>query len=160
MTGSTTSDETLMALADGELPEAETTAVRSRIAADPALAARFAAFVETRMLLQEPAGAMAAATPRRLVDAILQHESEPQADRASAGDIIRSAPGVRPALWRLPMAAAIAFTLGGLVGSFVASRNASREFTAAADVLSRQRCAHRGRRGARSDAERDRGRVV
>ena len=138
MTGTTISDETLMALADGELPEAEATAVRSRIAADPALAARFAAFVETRMLLQEPAGAITAATPRRLVDTILQHESEPRAGRASAGAAIRSAPGVRPALWRLPMAAAIAFTLGGLVGSFVASRNVSRDFAAAADILSLQ----------------------
>jgi hypothetical protein len=135
MTNSTISDETLMALADGELPPAEAMAVRDRIAADPNLAARFAAFVETRMLLQEPASATAAATPRRLVDAILQHESERQEGKASDRNV---AGVVRPAgnvLWKLPVAAAIAFTLGGLVGSFLATQEA-RDFAAAANIVS------------------------
>jgi surface antigen len=128
----TISDETLMALADGELAQAEATVVRGRIAADPALAARFADFVETRMLLQRPAAATEA-TPQRLVDAILRHDHGPA---APTGDVVAPASIARQPRWRLPMAAAIAFTLGGLVGSFVATRNAVHDVASATDILS------------------------
>jgi anti-sigma factor RsiW len=124
MTSATISDETLMALADGELAPADAIAVRARIAADPDLAARFAAFVETRMLLTEPIATATEATPRRLTDAILRHDSAPTASVA------------RHARWRLPMAAAIAFALGGLVGSFMATRDSGRDLASATDILS------------------------
>jgi 17 kDa outer membrane surface antigen len=124
MTNAIISDETLMALADGELAQADAIAVRATIAADPELAARFAAFVETRMLLQEPTATATEATPRRLTDAILRHDS------------VGPAPAAQHARWRLPMAAAIAFALGGLVGSFIATRDAGRDFGSATDILS------------------------
>lgn len=47
------SDEMLMALADGELAQADAAALRARIAADPALAARFAVFTETADALRK-----------------------------------------------------------------------------------------------------------
>jgi surface antigen len=140
MTNPTISDETLMALADGELAQAEAVAVRARIAADPALASRFASFVETRMLLQDAAATPTAtateATPRRLVDAILRHDSAQQGREAYPADVAGSASGARRQRWRLPMAAAIAFALGGLVGSFIAVRDGGRDLASATDVFS------------------------
>lgn len=62
------SDDMLMALADDELRGVEADALRVRIAADPALAARYAVFTESRAALRlafDPG-----ATPDRLVDAI------------------------------------------------------------------------------------------
>ena len=56
------SDETLMALADGELAADEAQAVQQAVDADPALQARLRRFSETRRLLQEAAGP-AKATP-------------------------------------------------------------------------------------------------
>lgn len=56
------SDETLMALADGELAADEAQAVQQAVDADPALQARLRRFSETRRLLQEAAGS-AKATP-------------------------------------------------------------------------------------------------
>jgi hypothetical protein len=47
-----TSDEMLMALADGELPDPEAAALHARIAADPALADRYAVFAGTRAALR------------------------------------------------------------------------------------------------------------
>jgi hypothetical protein len=147
------SDETLMALADGELAQADEMAVRGQIAVDPALAVRFAAFVETRMLLQRPVRATATtaeATPRRLVAAIMQHGADlrergtdgarddaPGMDRpgASDGDVLGAARSAREVLWRLPIAAAIAFALGGLVGYLAAPRDASRDLAAAPGIL-------------------------
>ncbi len=46
-------DEMLMALADGELPEPESSRLLTRIARDPALAERYALFAETRALMQQ-----------------------------------------------------------------------------------------------------------
>lgn len=51
MTRDDVSDEMLMALADGELPEDQANALRARVERDPALAARYAVFAETRSLL-------------------------------------------------------------------------------------------------------------
>lgn len=136
MTGSTISDETLMALADGELAPAEAMAVRGSIAEDPDLAARFAAFVETRMLLQKPMDATREATPRRLVDGILQHTSEQRGAGASDRGVVGASRPAGNVLWRSPIAAVIAFALGGLVGSFLATRDVSRDFAAATDILS------------------------
>jgi hypothetical protein len=132
MTGSTITDETLMALADGELAPEEAVVVRSRISSDPDLATRFAIFVETRMLLQQPFDAAVAATteatPKRLVDAVRRHDSQ----RHVGGPARASA----TARWRLPIAAAIAFAFGGLVGSFVSTRDAGRDLVSATDIFS------------------------
>ncbi len=134
MTGPMITDEVLMALADGELAPEEAVAVRSRISTDPDLAMRFATFVETRMLLQQPVDAAAAATteatPKRLVDAVLVHDA--QRGRHVSGPVGTSA----NTRWRLPIAAAIVFTLGGLVGSFVSTRDAGRDLISATDIFS------------------------
>lgn len=51
MTRDDVSDEMLMALADGELPEEQANALHARVERDPALAARYAVFAGTRSLL-------------------------------------------------------------------------------------------------------------
>lgn len=69
MTRDDVSDEMLMALADQELPEAEATALRARIARDPVVAERFAVFARTRQVLG--AAMDPGPVPERLVQAIL-----------------------------------------------------------------------------------------
>lgn len=69
MTREDVSDEMLMALADGELPEAQATALRARVERDPALTARFWVFTETRTLLG--AAMDPGPVPDRLVQTIL-----------------------------------------------------------------------------------------
>jgi len=155
MTSSTVSDETLMALADGELAPADAEAVHRRIAVDPALAARFAAFVETRMLVQAAGRATVEAAPGRLVAAILQHDAELRgsdgaredasgahppplsliAGRAAGRDLGSAPRPARKVPWRLPIAAAIVFTLGGLAGYLLAPRDASRDLAATPALL-------------------------
>jgi anti-sigma factor RsiW len=82
------SDEMLMRLADGELEEPVATGLRARIAADPGLAARFAAFERTRRAAADAfAGIAAQPVPDRLIAAVLA------ADAATR----RAAPRVAPA---------------------------------------------------------------
>jgi hypothetical protein len=88
------------------------------------------------MLLQEPISATAEATPRRLVDAMLEHESERQEKSGANRNGVSAARPAGNVLWRLPVAAAIAFTLGGMVGSFLATWDASRDGATATDILS------------------------
>jgi hypothetical protein len=66
----TISDETLTALADGELDAVEAARIRRAISQDPELAVRFAAFAETRALLSASGGeSEAEAVPARLIAA-------------------------------------------------------------------------------------------
>ena len=60
-------DETLMALADGELEPAEAARVRDALRRDLQLAARFASFAETQALLSGESSAGADAVPEHLV---------------------------------------------------------------------------------------------
>lgn len=66
----TISDETLTALADGELDATEAARIRRAIGQNPELAARFASFAETRALLSASAGeSEAEAVPAQLIEA-------------------------------------------------------------------------------------------
>ena len=138
------SDETLVALADGELPPAEKDAVRAKLAADPAAAARFAVFVETRMLVQSPAQAAGDTVSDELVAAIrqraasLQKGAEPdQTERKNRPRLSVLAGGAGQGKqternrtpmprWQLPMAAAVLLALGGVIGYFAATGDQSR----------------------------------
>jgi hypothetical protein len=130
MTASQVSDETLMALVDGELPDPESVQLRRRIERDPELAARFAMFAETRALAA-PVAARDAATEadplaRRILDLAARIEAErapaepprlrvvtggapPSADRAAPARH-------RPARWGLALAASIMLAIGAVAG--------------------------------------------
>jgi anti-sigma factor RsiW len=128
-----TTDEKLMSLADGELSPGDAAELRRRIDADPALAERFALFVETRALLQDKAKS-AEPAPHRLVEAIRRASAgaAPRLNEAAPGPNLRvvatqpDLPERRPAAvrqrpawasWRLPLAASIvALVVGGLIG--------------------------------------------
>lgn len=115
------SDETLMALADGELDIAEAGRLRARFAAEPELAARFALFAETRALASAAYRDVAdERPPASLVEAIRR------ADRAG-GTVVGlrtgQAAGRRPArsvpLWSLPIAASLALAIGLAAGALL-----------------------------------------
>ncbi|WP_209427524.1 hypothetical protein [Pararhodobacter sp. SW119] len=76
MTQSEVSDEMLMALADGELPETQAGELQARMRRDPALAARYAVFSETRQKLKDSLDP--GPIPDRLLRAILDTPVEPQ----------------------------------------------------------------------------------
>jgi hypothetical protein len=61
-------DEMLMSLADGELQGAEAAVLMRRVRTDPALAARYAVFVETRALLRDTYAGQP--VPDRLIRAV------------------------------------------------------------------------------------------
>lgn len=121
------SDDMLMALADGELPEAQAQHLRARVGADPGLAARFAVFAETRALMQ--AAFPAEPVPQHLIAAVMQGAGHTGAGETAAGE--RGATVV-PFARRLPLAApgwgmALAASLVLAVGAagFVAGRSAA-----------------------------------
>lgn len=73
-------DVMLMRLADGELPEPEAAALRRRLAAEPALAARYALFTGTRRLAAEAYAPVAEETvPDRLLAAVRAAAAPPAA---------------------------------------------------------------------------------
>ncbi|MFZ0097531.1 MAG: hypothetical protein WAK98_03535 [Gemmobacter sp.] len=98
------SDEMLMALADGELDAGLAAQLRDRIAADPALAARHALFVETRAALQ--AAFPAEPVPERLRDAVMQ--AAPEANVLPFAPRHTSAPA-----WGMAIAASLLLAVGG-----------------------------------------------
>lgn len=116
-----TSDNMLMALCDGELPEAEAAHLHQRIANDPALAARFALFARTRSAVQ--AAVAPGPVPDRLVRAIL---SAPVRATDGSGRVIalpvhnRSRGGLAPLHGLAALAATIALALG--LGGFLIGR--------------------------------------
>lgn len=102
-------DEMLMAYADGETSPAETELVEAAIAADPAVAERFAVFAETRALAQaafpahEPVPDALRDAVRAMVEADAQHSTKAQ-DSAGTQDspseednVVAFAPRARPA---------------------------------------------------------------
>lgn len=134
------SDETLMALADGELGRKETEHLRECIARDHELAARYALFVETRALAQEPASKVPTETSDPLAETIIAMDraraagasgelgdSRPRLGVIEGGVAARDrrldVPARRQraaARWRLPAAAALAFTLGNVTAYVLA----------------------------------------
>jgi anti-sigma factor RsiW len=112
------SDEMLMRLADGEVEEPLATALRARIAGDPALAARHDAFVRTRRAAADAfAGIAAQPVPDRLLAAVLE------ADRAArpAAQVIplpvrRRPPRILPLALAASVAALLAAPVGYLLG--------------------------------------------
>jgi anti-sigma factor RsiW len=138
MTGAVT-DELLMALADGELPEGEASLLRSRIASDPDLAERFAVFVETAALLAPDDPAAAAEVPDHLRASVLRMANEAAvsngqpvnplarfavvAGGASKPDVAPSAAPQATAApqrmvrsWYVALAASVALMVGGVLG--------------------------------------------
>jgi surface antigen len=135
-------DSTLMALADGELPEADARRLRGWIAADPILAARFALFVETRALVRQTVrvshDASGAEKAGRPSDGSGRHA------RLAVGAEVRAAATSnaivprpeRKALWQLPLAASLVFTVGGLAGYLVTSKDTGQELSMTRAILS------------------------
>ena len=97
------SDEMLMCLADGELDGPEAMALRSRIARDPALAARYALFVDSAEALRDAFAQ--GPVPERLVAAA----SGQVAGRAGQARVL---PFPRRAVQALSLAATLALGLG------------------------------------------------
>ncbi len=102
------SDEMLMALADGELEDADAMALRDRIAWDGSLAARYAVFVDTREALH--AAFVQGPVPGRLVAAV-------HAASADKDDTAKRVVEIRPrrlvdAVWPLALAASLVIGVG------------------------------------------------
>lgn len=134
----TISDETLMALADGELDAGEAARVRQAIDHDAALAARFASFVETRALLAAGGGEADEAVPERLImaarglgEALARNSRSPTGigvgSPSSQGDVTRPGGPARNDnigaprrhgrfTWPIAIAASVALVVGGFVG--------------------------------------------
>jgi anti-sigma factor RsiW len=138
MTGAVT-DELLMALADGELPEGEASDLRTRIASDPELAERFALFAETAALLAPDDPAAAAELPDHLRASVLRMANETAVSNgqpvnplsrfavvaggapkpevaASAAPQATAAPRRTVQSWYVPLAASVALMIGGVLG--------------------------------------------
>jgi hypothetical protein len=116
-------DETLMALADGELRPAEAARVREALRHDLQLAARFAAFAESRALLSEESSAGTDAIPEHLVLAARRlGDALAKADQAAEPNVVSlEAAATRRArrsdrFKAMALAASIALVAGGLVG--------------------------------------------
>lgn len=129
------SDETLMAFADGELDEAEATAVEAAIDADPALAERVALFMETRAMVgaalkplaDEPVPPALEAAVRRSIEAARSGDlgtaaASTAAEEATTATVVAFRP--RPtqnlsfARFALPLAASLAVIVAGAAGYF------------------------------------------
>lgn len=111
-------DEMLMSLADGELQGAEAAALMRRVRTDPALAARYAVFAETRALLRNTYAGQP--VPDRLIRAVM--DTPMDESRPERGNVVplrwrpvsgASAPGVA-------MAASLLLAVG--IGGFLAGR--------------------------------------
>ncbi|MDQ8728104.1 hypothetical protein [Bradyrhizobium sp. LHD-71] len=108
-------DETLMALADGELEPAEAARVREALRRDVDLAARFASFAESRALLSGASGRAAnddvperlVNTARRLGDALSGVASRQQSSHS-----LRQSDRFKA----MALAASIALCVGGVLG--------------------------------------------
>jgi hypothetical protein len=116
-------DETLMALADGELEPAEAARVRDALRRDLQLAARFASFAETRALLSGESSAGADAMPEHLVRTARRlGDALTKADRVAEPNVVSLEAAAtrgarRPDRFKaMALAASIALIAGGVIG--------------------------------------------
>jgi hypothetical protein len=109
------SDAMLMALADGELSPNDAAPLLARVAADPAMADRFAVFVTTRVMVRDAFDA--GPVPDRLVRAILTAPTE----AAPAPNVVAMAPRRSRLMAPLALAASLVLAVG--VGSFMGARS-------------------------------------
>ncbi len=114
------SDEMLMRFADGELDEETSARLEAAVAADDALAARLAVFVQTRLaagdalrpLLDEPVPAALRQSVQSMIDRQRRRPVEASSHRSGVKRLFSPAIG-----WpQLAAAASIAAVLGGLGG--------------------------------------------
>lgn len=111
-------DEMLMAFADGELADEDLRQVAAAVAADPALAARVAAFEQSRKAV---AAAFGAFPPAPVPDPIAERiRAMAAAQTAPQGaNVVPMLPRKQPRsvpFWQLPLAASIALAIGVLAG--------------------------------------------
>lgn len=104
------SDDMLMALADGELDDAQADVLHRIIAVSPELAQRYGDFVETRALLQE--AFVAGPVPDRLTRML---QADPAEDRSGvvAFQPRRLSAPARGPVWGMALAASVVLALGG-----------------------------------------------
>lgn len=120
------SDDMLMALADGELPQSEAQRLQNVILVNPDLAARYADFVLGRHLVQQAFAQ--GPVPERLVDTIL---NTPIAEAAGTSKVVpfpatrrfASATG-----WGMALAASVVLAVGG----FLAGRSTAPQLAVVA----------------------------
>ena len=113
-------DETLMALADGELPPDRARWLEAQVAANPALAARLALFTDTRQIVQ--AAMDPGPVPDRLIAAI---------ERGPMAEVVPLRPRSRPGWQSMALAASVAALA---VGAFVLGRIGAPDPQAPAQV--------------------------
>lgn len=117
MTGGEPSDEMLMRLADGEIAGPEAAALHARLAAEPALAARYALFARTR---DAAAAAFAPVAdqpvPDRLLAAVLAADAAARREAAPAAVLPFPLRPKRPRLLPLALAASVAALLAAPAG--------------------------------------------
>jgi hypothetical protein len=112
------SDEILMAYADGELDAAMLAQVTAAVAADPALAARVAVFVQSREAVAAAfARPPAAPVPDPIADRI-RALAAAQAQAPTGDNVVTLAPRRQVPFWQLPLAASIALIAGLAAGQF------------------------------------------
>lgn len=117
MTQEDMSDERLMALADGELPEDEAAALLKRVEKDAALAKRYAVFVDTRRVLG--AALDPGPVPDRLMQTILETPAVASAPNVTLLRPRRTWPGSGIGL---ALAASLLLAVG--IGGFEVGRRA------------------------------------
>jgi hypothetical protein len=128
-------DLMLMRLADGDLPEPEAAALRARLKAEPALAARYALFAETRRASAEAfAPVLAAPVPEKLIAAV-RAATAPPARSAEVLPFRRRAARFVPLALAASVAALLAAPAGWLLGRQAAAPGIAAPFAAAGAVL-------------------------
>ncbi len=135
------SDEMLMRLADGELPEPDAARLVARVAAEPALAARYALFATTRRAVERSfAPVLGQKVPDALVAAVLAADA---AASAPPDNVVPLTPRPRPVAapppqparaWRPLLAASVAALLAAPVG-YLAGRGGMGPEAALRDPL-------------------------
>jgi hypothetical protein len=127
MTMKIPTDEELMAYADGALEPAEAARLKRLVDADPALAAKVAMFRQTRDLLREARGPLAAQPVpdglRQSIEAMIAEAESNSGPDTNVVDFARrkSAPPLSSRPWSLPLAASLAAVVAGL-GGYIAGQ--------------------------------------